>query len=267
LIPAGDPFLKADDLGLTRGDGIFETMHVRGGEPWLLREHLARLRASAASMDLALPDPEALTALAAEACAAWDPGTEGALKMVCTRGPESEGTPTVFGVLTAVPATSIAARDTGIHLKTLSLGYPSAARRDAPWLLGGAKTLSYAINMASQRHAQAHGFDDALWISTDGYALEGPTSTLVWHDGEELVTVPAAETGILTGITAAHALAHAAQLGLRAAQRMITPGELADVPGAWLLSSVRGIAPIRSVDGVPVKESPEHGRLRELLGF
>jgi 4-amino-4-deoxychorismate lyase len=242
-------------------------MNVRGGNPWLLEEHLLRLQASAANMGLELPAPEALAELAGQACAQWDPQVEAGLKMVCTRGRESTGVPTVFATITAVPATSRALRDKGVSLKTLSYGVPAEARRDAPWLLGGTKTLSYAINMASQRHAQAGGYDDALWVSTDGFALEGPTSTLVWHEGDELVTVPAATTGILPGITVAFALAHAGELGLSPGERMITPEELAEVAGAWMVSSVRGIVPIRAVDGVPLQESSKHKALRDLLGF
>jgi len=267
VIPAGDPFLTADDLGLTRGDGIFTTMNVRGGDPWLLEEHLLRLVASAANMGLDLPAPEALAELAGQACAQWDPQVEAGLKMVCTRGSESLGVPTIFATISPVPPTSRALRDSGVSLKTLSLGYPAEARRDAPWLLGGTKTLSYAVNMASQRHAQASGFDDALWISSDGFALEGPTSTLIWHEGDELVTVPSSGTGILPGITAAFALSRSSELGLGAGERMITPEELPEMSGAWMVSSVRGIVPIRAVEGVPLKESPKHKALRELLGF
>lgn len=267
VIPAGQPFLTADDLGLTRGDGIFTTMNVRDGNPWLLEDHLLRLQASAANMGLDIPSPETLAELAGQACAQWDPQVEAGLKMVCTRGSESTGVPTVFATLFPVPATTRALRDSGVSLKTLSYGYPAEARRDAPWLLGGTKTLSYAINMASQRHAQANGFDDALWVSSDGFALEGPTSTLIWHEGDQLVTVPSAATGILPGITAAYALSHADHLALAAAERMVTPEGLAEVSGGWMVSSVRGIVPIRAVDGVPLKESPKHKALRDLLGF
>lgn len=267
VVPAGEPFLTADDLGLTRGDGIFTTMNVRGGNPWLLEDHLLRLQASAANMGLDLPSPERLAELAGQACAQWDPQIEAGLKMVCTRGPESTGVPTVFATIFPVPATSRALRDSGVSLKTLSYGYPAEARRDAPWLLGATKTLSYAINMASQRHAQSNGFDDALWISSDGFALEGPTSTLIWHEGEELLTVPASRTGILPGITAAFAISHSSELGLGAGERMITADELPEMSGAWMVSSVRGIVPIRTVDGVPLKESPKHKALRDLLGF
>ena len=185
LLPADTPFIRADDLGLTRGDGIFETMHVRHGKPWLLDEHLARMARSAARMELDLPD---LRELAELACAEWPVDQEGALKLVCTRGVDGTDEVTCFATITPVSEKAIALRD---HAGSRSPRFPTAtrptARTDAPWLLGGVKSLSYAINMASQRWAQANGFDDALWISSDGYALEGPTSTLVWRKGDRLL--------------------------------------------------------------------------------
>lgn len=263
LLPADSPFIRADDLGLTRGDGIFETLHVRGGQPWLLDEHLTRMAESAKRMDLPLPD---LRELAELACSKWPSGQEGALKIVCTRGPDGFDQVTCYATVNPVAATSIAARDNGIAVKSLSLGYPAHARAEAPWLLGGVKSLSYAINMASQRYAQAQGADDALWVSSDGYALEAPTSTLVWRTGDDLLTVPTEETGILPGTTARYAMDHAGELGLTAGEEMITPSWLTSADGVWLLSSIRGIAPIRSLDGVELRMDSDTP-LRQLLGF
>ncbi|PWU61984.1 aminotransferase IV, partial [Micromonospora globispora] len=48
VVPPEEPVLRGDDLGVLRGDGLFETMHLRGGRPWLLDAHLARLRARCA---------------------------------------------------------------------------------------------------------------------------------------------------------------------------------------------------------------------------
>jgi 4-amino-4-deoxychorismate lyase len=266
LLPADSSFIRADDLGLTRGDGIFETMHVRRGLPWLLDEHLRRFYESAALLDLEAPNPVALTDLAAQACAEWPTDQEGALKLVCTRGPEAIGAVTCYMTLNLVPEASIAARSAGLSLVGLPLGLAAHARAEAPWLLGGAKTLSYAINMASQRYAVAQGFDDALWISSDGYLLEAPTSTLVWRQGDRLLTVPTKGTGILSGTTARHALDRAGELGLTAGEEMITPAALASIDGAWLLSSVRGVAPIRELDAVALP-TDSTTPLRALLGF
>jgi 4-amino-4-deoxychorismate lyase len=268
VVSADTPILTADDLGVLRGDGIFETMHVRGGRPWLLDEHLARMARSAARLDLALPPRDELVDLAGQACAEWPAGVEGALRLVCTRGPESGGPVTLFATLAPVSPASIEARRTGIAAVTATLGFAAHARTPAPWLLGGVKSLSYAVNMASQRWAAERGADDVLWVSADGYALEAPTATLVWLTGSALCTVPAESTGILPGTTARWLLDHADRLGWTAEERMVTPAELGTVDGVWLVSSVRGVAAIRTLDSTALPDDPAAtARIRALLGY
>jgi 4-amino-4-deoxychorismate lyase len=275
VVPAGTPILSADDLGALRGDGIFETMHVRAGTAWLLDEHLDRMRRSAARMGLDLPHPDRLVELVATALAAWPagtggaPGPEGALRLVCTRGSEAAaGPPTVFATLNPVPPAVVAARHAGLAVLSASLGIPAQVRDDAPWLLGGAKTLSYAVNMASQRWALEQGADDVLWVSGDGYALEAPTSTLVWLDGTTLWTVPTEGTGILAGTTARWLLDRAGDLGFTADARMVRPAELYEADGVWLTSSIRGPAALRTLDGRALAANPDvSARIRALLGF
>ncbi|MCO1653936.1 aminotransferase class IV [Pseudonocardia humida] len=267
VVPADTPILRADDLGAVRGDGVFETANVRGGRPWLLDAHLDRMARSAAALDLALPAREALVALADTACRAWPAADEGALRIVCTRGPESGGPPTVYATLNPITDHQRAKRRSGVAVRTLPLGIPVAVRTAEPALLAGAKTLSYAVNMACQRWATAHGADDVLWVSADGYALEAPTSSLVWLRDGVLCTVPPAETGILAGTTAAHLLSRAGELGWTAREQLVRPAELADAQGVWLTSSARGPVEVRSLDDTPLGPSPETTRITKLLGF
>src|SRR5436190_24254994 len=56
LLPAEAAHISAFDRGFQLGDGVFETLRVRGGRPAELEEHLARLRRSADGLDIALPD-------------------------------------------------------------------------------------------------------------------------------------------------------------------------------------------------------------------
>ena len=268
VVPTDAPILRADDLGVLRGDGCFETVHIRAGRPWQLDAHLARMARSAELLELDLPPAADLTELVGQACAAWPADREGALRLVCTRGPEKGGRVTVFATLTGVTRVTLDARRAGIAVRTATLGLPADLRQSAPWLLGGAKTLSYAVNMASQRWAAAAGVDDVLWTSSDGYALEGPTSTLVWRHGSTLCTVPAEPTGILAGTTARWLLGNAGELGLTAADQMIKIDDLTTVDGVWYLSSVRGIAGVRSIDGRPTRTAAaETETLRERLGY
>ncbi|NJC69285.1 aminotransferase IV [Planosporangium thailandense] len=267
VVPADTPVLRADDLGVLRGDGVFETMHVRGGQPWLLDRHLDRMSRSAALLAIPLPDRAALVELAGQACAAWPAADEAALRLVCTRGPEDGGPVTVYATVAPLAPAAVEARHTGVSVATATLAVPAEARPGAPWLLGGAKTLSYAVNMASLRWAAEQGVNEVLWTSADGYALEAPTATLVWLAGGVLYTVPAATTGILAGTTAAYLLEHAGELGMRAAERLVRPAELHSADGVWLASSVRGLTEVRTLDGVALGPSPETERMQKLLGY
>jgi 4-amino-4-deoxychorismate lyase len=267
VVPADTPVLRADDLGVLRGDGVFETMHVRNGKPWLLDAHLDRMSRSAALLALPLPSRAELVELAGQACAAWPDSAEGALRLVCTRGPEDGGPVTAYATVASITPAAVAARHNGVVVATLALGVPAEVRPDAPWLLGGAKTLSYAVNMASLRWAADQGVNDVLWVSVDGYALEAPTATLVWLADGVLSTVPAETTGILAGTTAAYLLEHAEDLGMRAARRLVRPAELHTADGVWLASSVRGLTEVRSLDGVALGPSPETTRMQKLLGY
>src|SRR5438874_290621 len=83
LVPLSTPVLRADDLGVTRGDGVFETMHVRAGRPWLLDQHMERMARSAAAIELALPGAAELAGLLDTALAGWPATVEAGVKLVC----------------------------------------------------------------------------------------------------------------------------------------------------------------------------------------
>jgi 4-amino-4-deoxychorismate lyase len=261
-----EPFLRGDDLGVLRGDGVFETLHVRDGGPFLLEEHLARMARSADRLDLPLPSLDRIRALAVTGSAAWPATEEAALRLVCTRGPEDGGDPTLYATVSPIREGLRTQRRDGIRVATASLGLSTDAREVAPWLLGGVKSLSYAANMAAGRWAAAQGVDDVLYVSSDGHVLEGPTSSVVWRRGDVLASVPDS-TGILPGTTAAFLLASAGSVGLRASWEMAVPDDLVDADGVWFCSSVRGIVPFTELDGKALTVDPLTPELRSLLGF
>ncbi len=249
LVDPSTPVLRADDLGLVRGESVFETLRVASGRAAFLDLHLERLARSAARVDVALPG--GWRELVELATGAWSAG-DGVLRLTCSKGAPGAA-PVGFALLTPVPAASVAAREHGVSAVTLTLGVPAGLRVDAPWLLGGVKSTSYAVNMATLRAAEAAGAEDAIWTSSDGYVLEAPTSTVAWVTGGRLVTPPAEQVGTLPGTTAAVALALAP---VPVDVRLGTVEELSAADEVMLLSSVRGVTPVVRLDGRELGTGP-----------
>ena len=254
VLDPSTPLLRADDLGVVRGEAVFETLRVAGGRPGFLDLHLARMERSAARVQIALPAGWAELARAAAATQG-----DGFLRLICTKGPPGER-PVGFAVAGPLPAESVRAREHGVRVVTLTLGVTADVRRRAPWLLGGVKSTSYAVNMATQRAAVEQGSEDAIWVSTDGEVLEAPTATVAWVTGGRVVTPPADQVGTLPGTTAEATLRHAS---VPVDVRRGTVEELRAAEEVMLLSSVRGVAPVVEVDGRPLDVGPVTAELRE----
>jgi 4-amino-4-deoxychorismate lyase len=172
------------------------------------------------------------------------------LKLVLTRGVEGSGTPTAW-IVASIAASDFTERRTGIRVVTLDRGYPSDVAARAPWLLAGAKTLSYAVNMAAQREAVRRGADDAIFISSDGFVMEAPTATVIARTGDAFIT-PRTDIGILPGTAQLALFEFYRGQGFQATEQLVTAADLMDADGVWLVSSVRLAAPVVQIDGTPV---------------
>jgi 4-amino-4-deoxychorismate lyase len=271
VVAADSPVLRADDAAATRGDGCFEGCRLRRGPDGAnavdkLDAHLARMTRSADA--LAIPfDERAWRRLIAEAAAAWNSPDEAAVKLLLSRGTPTSG-PTGFVLITPLSAESRRLRATGLKVITLARGLESGAFADAPWLLGGVKTLSYAVNMAAFREAERRGADDVVFLSSDGLVLEAPTASVVWSVGRTLFTTPTGATGILGGTTQQLLFERAATAGWTTAERLVTLDELQAADVIWLVSSVRGPVDVVELDGKPRTRHPDlDSEIRRLCGF
>lgn len=255
------PQLRVDDLGLMRGDGIFETVLVVDGQPRELSLHLERLARSAAMLDLPVPDSAVWERVIGQVVDLWRGGQEMALKLVYTRGVESAGKPTGFALGMPVDPNILRARANGIAVVTLDRGIDAELVSRAPWLLLGAKSLSYGINMAAVREAQKRGADDAIFLATDGSVLEGPTSTVIVAKERTLYTPPA-NIGILPGTTQAGLFRGAERAGWSVKVDALRVEDLREADGVFLASSIRKITRVHTLDGERLRDSSqEHAGL------
>lgn len=245
------PIVRATDLGVNRGDGVFETAVVRRGRPQALEAHLTRFERSAALMELPAPRRDLWRAAVLQAATAvstpgvLEEGEIASIKFVMTRGDEYDPAGPTGWVLGFAGGDPSAVRTSGIRVVVLDRGYRHDVMQTSPWLLQGAKSLAYAVNQAALREAVRRGADDVVFVSADGFVLEGPRSTLIARIDGELVTPPA-EIGVLPGTTQADAFAGIADIPTRIGVLMRDDLERADA--LWLCSSTRGAVPVRQLD-------------------
>lgn len=249
------PHIRVDDLGLTRGDGVFESVLVVDGRPRELGPHLERLQRSARMLELAIPPTAEWERLFAAVLEAWTAPGEVVVKLVCTRGPEyGDGTPTAYALAFTVEPHTVERRRRGAATIVLDRGFDPEVVERAPWLLLGAKTLSYAVNMAAMRHAAAVGADEVVFRAADGSVLEGPTSTVVVAQGRTLRTPPAS-SGILPGTTQAALFRAAERAGWATKVEPVLVDDLAAADGVFLVSSVRKVVRVHTLDGVALPDA------------
>jgi len=259
------PLVRVDDLGLLRGDGVFETILVVNRTPRELDPHLDRLARSAALLDLPEPNRAAFERAVQLVLDNWAGGPEIALKLVFTRGNEGgDGTPTGFAMGTDISPKVFSQRGEGLSAVTLERGIDAGLAERAPWLLLGAKSLSYAVNMAALREAERRGAEEVVFRTTEGGVLEGPTSTLIAARGRVLTTPPAT-LGILPGTTQAALFRAAKREGWTIEVAPIAVDDLYAVDGVFLASSIRKITRVHTLDGKPLTDSSAlHAELADL---
>lgn len=254
VVDAAAPALSVGELSTQRGDGVFESIGVIDGHAQEVIPHLERLANSARLCDLPTPHLEQWRQAVAVAAAECQVG-ESVIKLILSRGVEHGPTPTAW--VTAAPASDFSAvRRDGVKVVTLDRGYGLDAAERAPWLLLGAKTLSYAVNMAALREARRRGADDAIFLSSDGFVLEAPTASLVLRFGDRFTT-PAPTGGILHGTTQLSVYEYLATRGFETRYARIPATGLSRADAAWLVSSIRLAAPIAAIDGqaLPVDDA------------
>jgi 4-amino-4-deoxychorismate lyase len=273
----GTPLLHPDDLAVVRGDGIFETLLVRDGGACLVGSHLQRLTQSAKLMDLPQPDLPGWRHAIDVAARQWSLGSagsadDGALRLIYSRGRESGSAPTAYVMVNPLPDRVAAVRREGLAAVTLDRGLPATGVDAMPWLLASAKTLSYAVNMAALRHAARQGAGDVIFVSSDGYILEGPRSTVVIAsdshenaDGDLCLLTPPPWYPILRGTTQQALFEVARTKGYDCDYRALRIADLHAAQGIWLVSSMTLAARVHTLDGRRLPRSSIAAEFAELV--
>lgn len=251
--------LPADDRGLLYGDGLFETIAVRDGQPLLLAEHLQRLLDGC--QRLGIPSPS-IGLLRQEALQLSADQARAVLKIIVTRGsggrgyrPPSKAVARRILSLHAWPEypADYSLKGVEVRLCKLRLGHNPA--------LAGIKHLNRLEQVIARAEWSDESIAEGLLLDQEESLIEGTMSNIFLYRDGCLLTPQLQHCGVL-GIMRQYLLQLADELGI---PYQITSLGLPDVMAAeqmFLCNSVIGLWPVRLFSG---REYAVDGMVRQLL--
>ena len=274
LTSEADAVVPVFDHGFLYGEGVYEVCRTYGGRVRLLARHLARLRASAALIALAVPFDDATLGARIEdtlthaALTPWREGIPDAyVRVLLTRGVgelsyDPRACPTPSLVIIARPHTPPPSHvyEAGVRVALVDV---ERNRREA--LNPQIKSNNLLNNALAMQQALARGGFEAVMRNHEGHLAECSQSNLFVVSGGVVRTPPLGE-GLLPGITRAFVLELCGALGIPAEQQILDDPDLFDADEAFLTSTTREIVPIVAVDARPIgagKPGPITRRLLE----
>lgn len=251
----------SDDRGLLYGDGLFETLCVRGGRIRLLARHLQRLAWSCDRLGIVIPDGEALRG---ELLSAAQTLGDGILKLIVTRGAGGRGYRPARDMQPTLRLTSHALPD-----------YPPEWRRDGirvRWCetrlgrnpaLAGMKHLNRLEQVMARREWDDPAIVEGLMRDSEGNVIEGTMTNLFCVAGDRLLT-PSLDACGVAGVMRAWLLDAAAECGLDCREANLQPNAVAAADELLLCNSVAGIWPVSELAG---RSRPVGPVTRQLIDY
>ena len=256
IIPAEQAAISPLDIGLLRGYAVFDLLRTVGGRPFLLAEHLKRLRSSAELLDLTVPYSDAEIGAAIDELLALNGHTEATVRLVLTGGPSPDGmsfdpaTPTFFILTHELKPPVASLYDTGAKLLT------KQHVREVP----EAKTTNYLTML---RHRPEVFAEDALdLLYHDGTYIAEAASASFYIVSNGVIRAP--HSDVLWGTVGALVLELAAE-NHEVVLGGVTLEEAFGADEAFLTSTTRGVLPIVLLDGRLIGDGTVGPVTRELM--
>jgi len=254
--------LSVQDRGLHYGDGVFETLAVRDGEPLCWARHMDRLRAGCQRLSMPCPDPNQLLG---EARQVSQELAHAVLKLMVTRGvggrgyrPPETASPTRVVVSYPWPDYPRASPLQGVHVRVCN------TRLGRNPSLAGIKHLNRLEQVLARAEWTDPDIAEGLMLDTEDRVIEGTMSN-VFMVRERCLLTPGLGSAGIPGIMRALIMETARSMGLEVTEASLSLADLGSADELFLCNSIFGVWPIRRLSGKPYAIGPLSLRMRQRL--
>lgn len=263
LVPREQAHIDPADRGLLLADGLFETLRAYHGHAFRLEDHLQRMAAGAAELDIPLPlDLPGIAEAVRETLAANRlSAADAAVRITLTRGPGQRGLlpptdPSPTLIISAAAYQPPPRADGFIAVTS------KRARRSERSVTARLKTLCYLDNVIAQAEAEAAGADEAIMLnSRDAISCGARSNVFAVFDGT--LRTPPIEDGALPGITRRIVLDLCKAEGTAAIEGTVERSALRTASEIFVTNSLLEIMPIRRCDGADLPIGPVTKRITQ----
>lgn len=267
--PLAEARVPVSDRGFQFADSVFETVRTYGQRPFLLGDHLDRLRRSAQALLLPVPWVDAeFSDICDQLLAGWPSEHEAALRVIVTRGDGGDGLalPEPQRPRLVVLCRPLPSLDASLYEQGVTVALPTQARVKERSVPAHVKSGSYLANVLALLEARQQGGFEALLRAADGSLSEASTSNLFLVKNGALVT-PGVDDYILPGITRALVIAIARSEGLTVLEQTVDDAALFAAEEVFLTSSIKEVLPVVAVGERAVGAGIPGARTRTLMAL
>jgi len=250
-----DAKISVFDRGLLYGDSVFETIATHAGKPFMLEEHIRRLRRSAELVYIELPVSDEMLIREVQQAVAAAGNPESYVRLTVTRGVGELGLDPALSerpcrILIVAPLSRPAVEVYAKGVNAISYRTQRAAESTEA---SGAKVGNYLVAVLAMRQAKAVQANEALIVDGQGNVVEGATSNLFAKVDGVLMTPPES-AGILVGITRKLVLEVARREQIDVEHQSPSIDQVYAAEEVFITSSVREMLPVVKVDDHVVGE-------------
>jgi len=243
LIAADEAAVGVGDRGLLCGDGLYETIRVRGSRPQRMESHLTRLMQGLDVLRMPAETRVHDYAGAIGQLVIANEMPDARVRITITRGNGEK--PTIL-----ITSDTLTPPDPG-PVRVIVSTY----RRDETNPLTRIKTINCLPSIMAAAEALDHGADDAVMLNTRGNVAEATSANVFIIEGSRLVTPPVDE-GCLPGTVRETILRLAASVGLEGTEDTVPAKRMREANAVMLTSAIKLVRLVNEIDGTAIPEPP-----------